>query len=416
MKLDFFRNMKEEKMKRIQGKKVVGYITIHMRGEQIERFLQLCSDQRIPIWNIKKITHNHCIGTIYYHHYKKVKQLAFLEQYEIYIENKEGFVAYILHFWKRKELLFAILFSLSLLIVLSNIAWKVDIKGVPPELEEKISAQLEKKGLYEGAFTFNLAPLNELQKQIADEIPEVLYVGIEKKGTAYIVQAEEKLIVEQEKKKKTQNLIANKNGVIQKMFVESGQPLVRVNDVVKKGDILVTGNIETNDFETEEDENSKKNTVNVPAEGKVYANTWYEVNISSSLYPTHEKLSGEKITKYYIPIQNFQLPIWNFWKEPYKNALEEIEKQPIYFLKWELPINILKKVIYNKETFKDVRSEEEARSIAIDHALYDLQIRLGRDTEILKYYVLHESIENGKVKLNLYISVLENIAESSPIH
>lgn len=401
-------------MKRNQGKKVVGYITIHLKGEQMENFLQRCLEERIPIWDIKKINHHHCIGTIYYHHMKKIKQLASLENYEINVENKEGLVAYILKLWNRKELLVAILFSLSLLIVLSNIVWKVEIVGVPPEIEEKIQDKLKQNGLYEGAWTFTLTPLNILQKQIADEIPEVLYVGIERKGTAYIVQAEEKLIIEKEPEKELQHLVANKNGVIQKMFVESGLPLVNVNDVVKKGDILVSGIIDTNVEENEQKEN--ENIVTVPAEGKVFANTWYEMNISSSLYPSLEKLSGEKMTKYYVQILNVHLPIWNFWKEPYQSSLEEIEIKPITLLKWEVPIPLVKKTIYNKETIQQTRTEKEAKKIAIDHALYDLQIRLGRDTEILKYYVLHESIENGKVKLNLYISVLENIAESKPIH
>lgn len=401
-------------MRRIQGKNVVGYITIHVKGKQPELFLQVCANYRIPIWNIKKINVHHCTGTIYYHHLKKIEQIATVQQYELTTENREGLITHFVQLWKRKELLLAILFSLSLLIVLSHIVWKVEIVGVPNELEEKISEQLERNGLYEGAWTFSLAPLNVLQRQITDEIPEILYIGIEKKGTTYLVQAEEKLIVEPPKEKEAQHLIANKNGVIQKMFIESGQPLVSVNDLVHKGDILVSGIIDHSEEDT--DEESEENQITVPAEGKVFANTWYEMDVSSSLYQFQEKLSGEKMTKYYIQLFQYELPIWNFWKEPYSNALEEVEKQPIHLLKWELPIPVVKKTIYNKETLNQIRTEEEAKKVAIDHALYDLQIRLGKDTEILKYYVLHESVENGKVKLNLYISVLENIAESSPIH
>ncbi|WP_337020494.1 sporulation protein YqfD [Oceanobacillus massiliensis] len=44
-----------------------------------------------------------------------------------------------------------------------------------------------------------------------------------------------------------------------------------------------------------------------------------------------------------------------------------------------------------------------------------LQNELGTDAKILSEKVLHETMEHGKVKLNLYISVEENIVKHEPI-
>lgn len=399
-------------MNKMQGKNIFGHLKIQIKGNEPAIFFRQCTNEQIPIWNLKKLKGNICIATIYNHDLKKVNQIADQALFDISIVERKGYFYTILHLWKRKEVLFAFIFCALLLIMLANIAWKIEVIGVPTELEEKISAQLKEQGLYKGAWTFTLKPLNMLQQNVADEIPELLYIGIEKKGTTYVVQAEEKLIVEAEEDRDVQHLIANKSGVIQKMLVKNGQALVRVNDHVKKGEILVSGLLETS-VESDEEETAHEMVI---AEGEVYANTWYEVQVTSSLYRSHEKLSGEYMTKYLLQVAKYEIPIWGFRHVPFEQAFEETEKRPITILNFKTPISIKVKTLYNQDVYSQIRTIEDARETGILHALDDLKIRLGTNADILNYYVLHESVENGKVTLNLYISVLEDIASSSPIH
>ena len=401
-------------MKKVQGKNIVGYITIHMKGENLEYFLQACINENIPIWNVKRVSENYCTGTIYYAHLKTINELANHYGYTISNEHRQGYLNYLLQLWQRKELLLAVILSTLFIFLLSNIVWKIEIVGVPSELEEKITEELAENGLYEGALTFRLSPLNILQKTVTDNIPELLYIGIDKKGTTYIVQAEEKLIAEPKEPAQAQHLIASKNGIIRKMFVKNGQPVVNVNDFVDKGTLLVSGVIDPNQ-QTEEEQDESESQI-VSADGEVFANTWYEVNVNTSLYQSHDKLTGEYVTHYSLQMNHFNIPLWGFWKKPFSEIFVETDIQALKILRWQLPISLVKNTVYNKESISQIRSENEAKEIAIKHALYDLQLKLGMDTEILHYYVLHESVENGKVKLNLYISVLEDIAISSPIH
>ncbi|MEI3606849.1 sporulation protein YqfD [Pseudogracilibacillus sp. SE30717A] len=398
-------------MKRVQGKNIVGYITVQVQGEQPEYFFQLCADQNIIVWNVKKLNNKQCLGKVYLVHLNKVKAIADQSPYTIEVINKGGYLNRLERLWNRKELVISIVLSISILFFLSNIIWKVEVNGVTEDIENKLNKELAAYGLYEGAWSYSLESLDIVQQQILHKIPELLYIGIEKKGTTYTVDAVEKLIVKEEEPLPAQHLIAAKNGIIQKMFIKKGSPAVTINDYVQKGDLLVNGTLEEDpDEEDENEEIPTNNKIIISAEGKVYATTWYEISVSSSMYHHEEKLTGDKHKKYYLNIGNVELPIWGFKEVPYEQFFEEKINNPLYLIKWKLPFSVTEKTIYNKASFNQVRSEEEAKNIAIEHVKNDLQLKLGKDSEIIKYYVLHESVENGKVKLNLYISVLENIA------
>lgn len=69
---------------------------------------------------------------------------------------------------------------------------KVEINGVSIHLEDKIKEHLSELGLYQGAWTYNLASLDVIQDQVLHDMPELLYLGIEKQGVTYHVDALEK--------------------------------------------------------------------------------------------------------------------------------------------------------------------------------------------------------------------------------
>src|SRR5699024_9891540 len=107
----------------------------------------------------------------------------------------------------------------------------------------------------------NLDTLDNMQRDLLHQIPELLYIGIVKNGTTYHIDAVEKMEEKKSRVLPNQNLVATKDGVIKKLFIKNGMVKVAVNDVVEKGDILVSGTILT-----DENEDSKRQK-EVAAEG-----------------------------------------------------------------------------------------------------------------------------------------------------
>lgn len=395
-------------MTRNQAYKLVGYIVFTVEGEHVMRFLQMCQQHYIPIWDLEKERLNRITCKAYYKDAKRLKSLA--KQMDLAFETSivNGLLLRIVDSLKKKAFLFSFLFSFMVLFALSNIVWTITYSGVPTNLEQNLEKQLHKHGLYEGAFSFNLVSLDVIQHEILNEMPSLLYIGIEKKGTSYHVAVIEKLNEKKAEENDTKELIAKKSGIIEKMYVTSGISLVSVNDYVKKGDILVSGD-ERKLEEDGTDEKDVKEREEMTVEGEVFAQVWYEVDVETPLHIEESRLDGERKDKYTLGIGSFVLPIPNYNKRIFTDEFTSVDKEAIYFLKWKTPIQLYHKSIYNKVTLESEKTVEKRKQKAIEVALNDLLLKTGNKTELNTYYILHETVSNGKVKLKLYVNLIEDI-------
>src|SRR5699024_10576819 len=152
--------------------------------------------------------------------------------------------------------------------------------------------------------------MQTIQQNVLNEVPELLWLGIEKQGTSFHVEGVEKKIVEDTEATTPQHLIATKHGIVQKMYVSQGLPLVKVHDYVKQGDTLVSGIIyEHQGLEEETDEDREKQGKTVRATGEVFANTWYEVGVTVPLNVDYEILTGQNEVNYKVKVGNIRLPV-----------------------------------------------------------------------------------------------------------
>jgi similar to stage IV sporulation protein len=402
-------------MKQIQGTFFSGYVTISVIGNKPELFFQLCAQKGVPVWNVKKTALDNCQGNVKINDVNKVKKIRKNTNYKIRFIQKKGIPFYISRFKRRKELLIGIVLSIMLVLFLSNIIWEVKVTGVPKDIEEKITKQLDSYGVHSGAWKFSIESPNDIQKRLVEDIPELLWVGVDQKGTTYSLEGVEKVIIEEEKAEGPRHLVATKKGVIKNMYVTEGIPQVSVNDYVEPGDILVSGVI--TDAENESgDKAEEKEAQYVAAEGEITATTWYEVEVTIPLQTRSGVITGAQEKKYYFRIGNMQVPVWGFIEPDYNAVHRDIEEKPINFLKWELPFSFVEMTLNEMLYREEERTKEEAIKIGIEQAKNELTLQLGQDAEILSEKVLQETTDNGKVKVNLYINVEEDIAKVQPLN
>jgi len=407
-------------MKQTQGSYFSGYVTILIEGNTPETFFQICAEQGITVWDVKKKAPDACEGNIKLTDLQSVKKLRRQTGYRLSFVNKKGYPFLVKRLISKKPLLIALLLSILFIFVISNMVWEVKVTGVPKEIEEKIVKQLNEYGVHPGSWMLSLDSPKEIQQNLINDVPELLWVGVDQKGTTLFLDGVEKIVVKKEAPEKPRNLVATKKGVIKNMYVARGVPKVAVNDYVKPGDVLVSGILDerdaSQDSEDEEEEKESRNLKLVPAEGEIIANTWYEVSVTVPLNANREVLTGEKKKKYFIKIGDVQLPIWGFKDPPFQETHQEIHEQPINFFKWELPIKFVETTISEKIYEDTERTKEEAIQAGIEQAKHELQLELGPDAKILSEKLLHETTESGKVRLDLYISAEENIANEEPLN
>src|SRR5690625_4050629 len=212
---------------------------------------------------------------------------------------------------KKKEVIPAFLISIFLIIFLSNVLWKITIVGVPTETKDKIQEKLINYGVHQGSWMFSIDTPSEIQQKLIHDIPELLWIGVQRKGTRLILEGVEKTTVKKEMVPGPRNLIAAKKGIIKKIYVTTGQPKKKVNDFVEVGDVLVSGVLNSVD-ESDSEENDDSELEIVAAEAEIIAQTWYEINVSIPLSINQEVLTGNQEKRYFLRTGNIQLPIWNF--------------------------------------------------------------------------------------------------------
>lgn len=401
-------------MKHLQGKFMLGFITLNVYGQNPELFLQQLVNAGIYVWDVQKINTNCCQVKIRRHTRKAVQSLAEHSSYDITFADHRGLPSLIESYIQKREIIIACLLSLLLFIFLSQFVWSIEISGVTEEVEMKINSHLKKGGIKKGTFKPLLANPSTIQQNLLLSVPELLWIGVEQNGTNIKFSGIEKISHENQETTSPQHLIAKKSGVIEKMSIAKGVPLVAVNDYVNKGDRLVSGNLADAKLVDEDNEEQAPENL-VAAQGEIMARTWYNVQVTVPLSVGHDQLTGHQLDKYYVAFGNKKLLLWGFQKENYHHSIIEENEFKIDKLYDLLPIKLVKQSINEVEQKYYVRSIEEAKQVGISEAKARLTLQIDANAKVLSQKVLHESTESGKVRLNLLITVSENIVDEIPI-
>lgn len=293
-----------------------------------------------------------------------------------------------------------------IMFLLSNMLWKIDITGANPETEHQIRQQLDQIGVKKGRFQFSMLTPEKIQQALTKRVENITWVGIELNGTALHMKVVEKNEPDKEKYIGPRHIVAKKGATISKMFVEKGEPLVTVNQHVEKGQMLVSGLIGS------EEEKQK-----VGAKGKIYGETWYKSTVTVPLETSFDVFTGKVRTSHKLSLGSFSVPIWgfSFKKEDFSRPKTETEKHSLHFMNFKLPVAYEKEHMRESEQIKRVYSKKEAVLEGIEMGKRDIRKKIGSDGNIISEKVLHETSENGKVKLIILYQVIEDIVQTTPI-
>ena len=224
--------------------KVLGYVRVELEGYFIERFINLCTKEKINIWNIKKEKEIKIFFNVNLRDYKKIIPICKKTKCRIKIKKKIG-LPFFIHRYKKRKIFIILLIILSISIYISSMyIWNIDILIDESKYLDNIEKDLNELGLKNGKLKKDIN-VNEIISKIKLKRDDISWIGIEIKGTNATVR-----IKKAEKKPKIIdnseycNIIASKSGTITKIIAQNGTSLVKVGDKVEKGDILIAGFIE----------------------------------------------------------------------------------------------------------------------------------------------------------------------------
>ncbi|MGP4074445.1 sporulation protein YqfD [Halobacillus sp. K22] len=375
-----------------------GSMRIKVEGKMIEPFLQACVRRGCVISNIKRIKENEAVMTIRLSEWKTFRQLRKKYRCKISLLGGKGLPFFYRKITQRTALMAAFLLSLIVVFLLANTLWSIKVEGLTPELEANVEKKLQSYGVSPGKLTIGMDDPNDIQRKLLDDIPDLLWVGVNKKGTSYHLYGVEKTRHDTNKNLRPADLVAEKKGMIVKTFIKKGRPLVAVNDVVKKGQKLAAGKL------------VEDKDILVHTEGEVIAETWYKVDQNLPTTQVLQLTDGVEIKEYHLTVGSLTIPLWGWWKNEDSEYRHETKETNWEWLGWKSPVDLKTTRYYKIDLKKYEQSKDKIQKLGILTARESLSQYLGKEAEVMKEKVLHLREENGKVKLILLFKVHENIA------
>lgn len=141
---------------------------------------------------------------------------------------------------RRVGLLVGGLLSAALIFMATRVIWDVRIEGAERMELPVVYEQLRACGLSVGTWIPALET-DEVEGRLLTESEEVAWVSVNVRGTVAYVQIRELMMPESARTRTPTNLVAGRDGVIESLRLISGQPAVKVGDVVRQGELLVSG-------------------------------------------------------------------------------------------------------------------------------------------------------------------------------
>ncbi|WEG14234.1 sporulation protein YqfD [Pullulanibacillus sp. KACC 23026] len=380
-----------------------GHVIATVRGRLVEPFINRCIREQIRIWDIKRIEEDRIQCSILLSDIKRIKPILKQTDCRIHFDERVG-----LPFWTRRLLgrfgmIGGFILFFFIIFFMSNMVWQIDIHGADPVLEDEIRTILAKQDIHVGAIEFLLPSLGEIEDQLNSQLKETTWVGVSRDGTTYRVDVVQKELPKKEKEIGPRDLIASKTATIKKVYAEQGQAVVQQNDVVKKGQLLISGMMG--------DEAHHKF---VPAKGTVLGETWYTSNTEVPLNTSYHTYTGRTYTKRQIKVWSLTIPIWGFNAKPFQKQVTETVTHPFHFLLWDIPIKFQTVTIREASQLKNRLTKDQAKKMGEELARQQLTRELSSDAKILSAKIQKDKVEKGVMHLQVFFTVEENIAKPRP--
>ena len=217
-----------------------GYLAVQIKGNAPERFINLCFNKRILIWNLKRVEEDYRFH-IQVKDYKKLKPIARKTGMIPRIAEKTGLPFY-MHRYRKRKLFFIGIFICSILVyIMSLFIWDIQILGGSKYTPEAMMKFLKENEVYTG-IQKKKVDCQEIEEEIRLAYNDVGWVSAEIRGTRLIIKiTETNMPAPAQIAIEPSHIVATKDAIIDKIVTRTGTPMVKPGDIVKKGDILVSG-------------------------------------------------------------------------------------------------------------------------------------------------------------------------------
>ena len=373
---------------------MINFFWIEIKGKNLKYILSKIFKLDINILNIKYYD-NRVLLKVSYDDYKKIKTIK--TTYEINIIKTSGKKKFYDDFLKYKTTIISFIISVFFVILLSNFVFFIDIETSNNNLKNIIKKELDNNGITLFSIKKSFSSLNNIKTNIRNNHKDnIEWIEIENDGVVTKVRVIERIKRDITSDNEYKDIVAEKDGFIRKIYSNKGQLLKNIDDYVRKGEVIISGNIFRNDEVIDK----------VHASGKVYAEVWYVVKVNGDI--KYQTLEEDKwYFKLTLKTNGKEFDIFKIRKDVDSTKINKLFNNKFFSLYFE------NEKVYNKKEAS--YSDNELKKILEVKAKKSILDTLEKDEYITYQKTLKKTKENGKMYIEVFFKVYEDIAKEENI-
>jgi len=360
-------------------KYIRGYLRIRVSGFSPERFMNLCSNKGILLWNIVRE------GDVYYMNinlrgFRALRPIVRKTGTRVAVLERHGLPFFLPKLLKRKVFVCGLLLAVAFWIWSSLFIWDIELSGNYQITDDMFQSFLVKEHVRVGMKKEEL-DIEQLEKEIRRTFPEITWASAKLSGTKLVIDIKENdapIVKEQEEKEPGSDLVSAYDGTVVSIIVRSGVPAVAVGDTVEAGTVLVEGRVPVYN-----DDATVREYIYVDADADIILE--HTTSFSESLPFDHieKEYTGREKTRFYLRFGKKE------WKMPqerpfltYDSVIRE--SRPLLFEKLSIPLYIGS---YTHREYMNVEysySLEEAREELNKKIITFLKTLEGKGVQIIE--------------------------------
>lgn len=225
-------------------KNLRGYLRIKVWGFSPERFINLCGNKDILLWDIVKE------GDAYYmsislQSFYKLRPIVRKTGTRVAILQRYGLPFLVPVLFQRKIFILGCVLTIIFWYLSSLFIWDIRLAGNYQITEDSFMRFLKQYEIRVGMRKSEL-DIEDMEKEIRKAFPQITWTSAKLSGSRLFIQVKENdapivsALVEQSE---GADLVAEYDGTIVSMIVRKGVPKVSIGDEITKGTVLVEGSI-----------------------------------------------------------------------------------------------------------------------------------------------------------------------------
>jgi len=318
---------------------IVGYLEIAIIGGFSERFLTLCANAGIKLWNITR-NRNTVYACIRRSTFKKLRKYRRMTHVKIKIVARHGLFEIVRRYKLRVGLAVGAILFFALFFAMSQFIWTIDISGNSRLTDDEVLYTLERCGIVTGMHKNGFDP-NTAVSRLYLTNSEIAWIALNIKGTTLYVELRERIYPpDMLPQNRPCNVVSAYTGQVIRLYVYDGKAEIQSGDAVIKGQLLISGVVEDR-------EGAVRYT---HARASVIGAARIEKQVTIGYSQTKTEISDDEKTRYEFGIFGLKIPLYFSKPDLTYDRSETVKRLTVFGA--EFPIYI------RKITFREVTESE----------------------------------------------------------